>query len=66
MAGDLQLTRLLLGFGLRELSMHPSHLLTVKQRVLQTDISALDALIERLRRADEPEKLATLLRKLNA
>jgi phosphotransferase system enzyme I (PtsI) len=65
MAGDLQLTRLLLGFGLRELSMHPSHLLTVKQRVLQTDISALDPLIERLRRADEPEKLATLLRKLN-
>ena len=35
MAGDLQLTRLLLGLGLREFSMHPSHLLGVKQRVLQ-------------------------------
>jgi phosphoenolpyruvate-protein phosphotransferase (PTS system enzyme I) len=65
MAGELTLTRLLLGFGLREFSMHPSHLLGVKQRVLQTDVSALESLIERMRRVDEPDRLATLLAKLN-
>src|SRR5207344_1874250 len=34
MAGDERLTRILLGFGLRQFSMHPAHLLTVKQQVL--------------------------------
>jgi len=66
MAGDLQMTRLLLGLGLREFSMHPSHLLGVKQRVLQTDVSVTEPLVERIRRADEPDKLATLLARLNA
>ena len=47
MAGEPQLTRLLLGLGLREFSMHPSHLLGVKQRVLQTDVSAAAPVIER-------------------
>ena len=66
MAGDLQLTRLLLGLGLREFSMHPSHLLGVKQRVLQTDVSAIDSLVERIRRVDDPDKLLALLARLNA
>ncbi len=66
MAGELQLTRLFLGFGLREFSMHPSHLLAVKKRVLQTDVSAAAPLIERIRRVDEPEKLNALLENLNA
>jgi phosphotransferase system enzyme I (PtsI) len=52
--------------GLREFSMHPSHLLGVKQRVLQTDVSATEPLIERMRRIDEPDKLAALLVRLNA
>ena len=46
--------------------MHPAHLLGVKQRVLQTDVSAMTPLIERIRRADEPAKLGALLEKLNA
>jgi phosphoenolpyruvate-protein phosphotransferase (PTS system enzyme I) len=66
MAGESQLTRLFLGLGLREFSMHPSHLLGVKQRVLQTNVGAGTALIERIRRVDEPERLAALLAKLNA
>ena len=41
MAGDPHLTRLLLGLGLRNLSMHPAQLLTIKQRVLATDVAAL-------------------------
>jgi len=65
MAGDAQLTRLFLGLGLREFSMHPSHLLAVKKRVLQTDISAVAPLIDRIRRVDEPERLNALLEKLN-
>ncbi|MGE5172111.1 MAG: phosphoenolpyruvate--protein phosphotransferase [Rudaea sp.] len=66
MAGDARLTRLLLGLGLREFSMHPSHLLSVKQRVLQTDVSAGASVIERIRRVDEPDKLMALLDRLNA
>ena len=65
MAGDARLTRLLLGLGLREFSMHPSHLLAVKQRVLQTDVTAGAPIIERIRRVDEPDKLTALLDRLN-
>jgi phosphotransferase system enzyme I (PtsI) len=57
---------MLLGLGLREFSMHPSHLLDVKQRVLQTDVAASQALVDRIRRAEEPDKLAALIDKLNA
>jgi phosphotransferase system enzyme I (PtsI) len=41
MAGDPQLTRLLLGMGLTEFSMHPRQLLEVKQRVLAAHSNAL-------------------------
>jgi phosphotransferase system enzyme I (PtsI) len=66
MAGEVDLTRLLLGLGLRRLSMHPSHLLTIKQRVLTTDLGAIKPVVERIRRTDDPAKLASLLEKLNA
>src|SRR5947208_3774337 len=66
MAGDPMLTRLLLGMGLTNFSMHPAHLLTVKQRVLQSDVGAAQAMIERIRRADEPRKVLALIEKLNA
>jgi phosphotransferase system enzyme I (PtsI) len=66
MAGEMQVTRLLLGFGLREFSMHPSHLLAVKQRVLQTNVTAIAPLVERIRRMDDPDKLTALLAKLNS
>jgi phosphotransferase system enzyme I (PtsI) len=65
MAGDVQMTRLLLGLGLREFSMHPSHLLRVKQRVLQTDVSSAASTIDRIRRIDDPEKLLPLIERLN-
>jgi phosphotransferase system enzyme I (PtsI) len=66
MAGEPQLTRLLLGMGLRNLSMHPAHLLTIKQRVLTTDVAAANPLIARMRRTDDPAKLVALLDKINA
>ena len=66
MAGEVALTRLLLGLGLRNFSMHPAHLLTVKQRVLTTEVAAAKSLIDRIRRADSPSKIAALVDKLNA
>ena len=41
MAGDTKLTRLLLGMGLREFSMHPGQLLAVKQEILNSDLTTL-------------------------
>jgi len=66
MAGDPQLTRLLLGLGLRNFSMHPAHLLTIKQRVLTTKVAALTPFVARMRRTDDPAKLVALLDRLNA
>ena len=66
MAGDTQLTRLLLGLGLRNFSMHPAHLLSVKQRVLTSEAATARAVAERMRRVDDPSRLVALLDKLNA
>ena len=66
MAGDPQLTRLLLGLGLRNFSMHPAHLLTVKQRVLTSEFATARAFTDRMRRVDDPGKLVSLLDRLNA
>ena len=66
MAGDLRLTRLLLGLGLRNFSMHPSQLLPTKERILQTDLSKVKALARRVLRAADPLKTRDLLAKLNA
>jgi phosphoenolpyruvate-protein phosphotransferase (PTS system enzyme I) len=66
MAGDLQFTRLLLGMGLTNFSMHPAHLLAIKQRVLSSDSVGAKRIVDRMRRTDEPEKLAGLLERLNA
>jgi phosphotransferase system enzyme I (PtsI) len=65
MAGDPQLTRLLLGLGLRNLSMHPAQLLEIKQRVLTSDVSAIAPLVARIRKIFDPAKLALQLEKLN-
>jgi phosphotransferase system enzyme I (PtsI) len=66
MAGEQQLTRLWLGMGLRNFSMHPAHIPTIKQRVLTSEAGSLKPIIERMRRTDDPVKLSGLLEKLNA
>jgi phosphoenolpyruvate-protein phosphotransferase (PTS system enzyme I) len=66
MAGDVELTRMLLGFGLRNFSMHPAHLLSVKQRVLTTSIPDIAPIVARILRTDEPEKMQALIEKLNS
>ena len=65
MAGEVRLTRVLLGMGLKEFSMHPAHILSVKQRVLMSDVSAVRGIVDRMRRADDPERVTALLEKLN-
>src|SRR5712691_11257445 len=66
MAGDAAMTRLLLGFGLREFSMHPAQLLAIKQQVLRTRIGEVEALAGRVCRAHDPAKARALLARLNA
>ena len=66
MAGDLQLTRLLLGLGLRNFSMHPSQLLAIKERILRTNLAEVQTLAQRVLRASDPAKTRDLLTKLNA
>jgi phosphotransferase system enzyme I (PtsI) len=66
MAGDLQLTRLLLGLGLRNFSMHPSQLLAIKERILRTNLAEVQALAQRVLRASDPAKTRELLARLNA
>jgi phosphotransferase system enzyme I (PtsI) len=66
MAGDLAMTRLLLGFGLRQFSMHPAQLLEIKQQVLRTRLDDVRALAARVARAHDPDKARALLAKLNA
>ena len=58
MAGDTRLTRLLLGMGLREFSMHPSQLLPVKQEVLKSDLRLLEPQTRKILRAMEPAAIA--------
>jgi phosphoenolpyruvate-protein phosphotransferase (PTS system enzyme I) len=66
MAGDLQLTRLLLGLGLRNFSMHPSQLLAIKERILHTNLSEVQAAAQRVLRNTDPAKTRELLAKLNS
>ena len=66
MAGDLSLTRLLLGFGLRNFSMHPSQLLAIKERVLRTDLGAVQESARRILRSSDAAKTRALLARLNA
>ncbi len=66
MAGDVHYTRLLLGLGLTEFSMHPASLLEVKHIVNESHAGDLGRLAERLLETDAPEETAQLLRRLGA
>ena len=66
MAGNVELTRLLLGFGLRQFSMHPAYLLEVKQKVLNTNLNDIAPQVNKMLRASDPERLRSMLKRLNA
>jgi phosphotransferase system enzyme I (PtsI) len=66
MAGDVKLTRLLLGLGLRQLSMHPAQVLAVKQEVLRTNLSSVRMLARRMLRIADRDRIHLMLERLNA
>ena len=59
MAGDVAMTRLLIGFGLRSFSMHPSQILAVKQQVLRSDTSKLRVWAQQVLAAEDPAAMIT-------
>ncbi len=65
MAGDSKLTKLLLGLGLRNFSMHPAHLLSIKHQVLQSDLVKVTPTARKILAAYDMEKIEPLLQKLN-
>jgi phosphotransferase system enzyme I (PtsI) len=54
MAGEVDLTELLLGMGLRQYSMHPSQILSVKERLFGLSTKTAAKLAARVLRADDP------------
>jgi phosphotransferase system enzyme I (PtsI) len=65
MAGDAKLTRLLIGMGMRQLSMHPSHILSVKQQILHSQLSMLSANARKVLAQSDIEKIEPLVAKFN-
>jgi phosphoenolpyruvate-protein phosphotransferase (PTS system enzyme I) len=48
MAGDPRFTRLLLGLGLTEFSMHPASVLEVKRQIIESDVGVLRARVAQI------------------
>ena len=65
MAGEPKLTKLLIGMGVEQLSMHPSHILRVKQQVLSSSIKNMKASVHKLLNLNEVDKIETLLKRIN-
>jgi phosphotransferase system enzyme I (PtsI) len=64
MAGDVKLTRLLLGMGLREFSMHPAQLLSVKQEILNCDLTTITPQTRKILRTTEPHAIVEAVQQL--
>jgi phosphotransferase system enzyme I (PtsI) len=64
MAGDTKLTRLLLGMGLREFSMHPAQLLAVKQEILNSDLTVITPHTRKIMRIFEPAAITAAVEQL--
>ncbi len=56
-AGDVSMTRLLLGLGLRSFSMHPAQILAVKQEILRADTRKLMPWAQQVLDGEEPAAL---------
>jgi len=66
LAGNPQATRLLLGMGLRQFSMHSANLLRVKREILLADTSRLASRVSRMLHSDDPARVRAQLAKLTA
>jgi phosphotransferase system enzyme I (PtsI) len=63
MAGEIDLTELLLGMGLRQFSMHPSQILSVKERLFTLSTRTSAKLAARVLRSDDPLDIRKALEK---
>lgn len=65
MAGDARYTRLLLGMGLSEFSMHPATLLDIKRLVRESHVKRLAAFARRILRARGTRQVHEWVERLN-
>ncbi|TXH06214.1 MAG: phosphoenolpyruvate--protein phosphotransferase [Nevskiaceae bacterium] len=65
MAGDPRYTRLLLGLGLTEFSMHPANVLEIKRIIIESDIGDLRRKVQRLLTSADPAEMRDLIAALD-
>ena len=65
MAGDARYTRLLLGMGLKEFSVHPNALLEIKQVITESHVGESRKFTQRVMRALKSSTRAALLDEMN-
>ena len=65
-AGDPRYTALMVGLGIYELSMAPTSLLKVKQRIRSLDPTAAQRLVHAIMEQSDPGRISTLLDDFNA
>jgi phosphotransferase system enzyme I (PtsI) len=61
LAGELEMTELLLGMGLRQFSMHPSQILPIKERLFELSTKEAGRLAGRVLRESDPMKIRAAL-----
>lgn len=66
MAGDTRYTRLLLGLGLNEFSMHPASLLEIKHIINSSEANTLSHAVKRILRATHSSEIGALVDRLNS
>jgi len=66
MAGDMQYTRLLLGMGLRNFSMHPNNIADVKHVIADSDVKELSEQVRQLLYSTTHEDFHHALNKLHS
>ncbi|QRN41428.1 MAG: phosphoenolpyruvate--protein phosphotransferase [Neisseriaceae bacterium] len=65
MAADSELTRMLLGMGLKSFSINIPSMLAVKNVIVNTNIQETQSYVNRLLKNENPERVDTLLYKIN-
>ncbi|RTL00717.1 MAG: phosphoenolpyruvate--protein phosphotransferase [Proteobacteria bacterium] len=65
MAGNVKLTRLLLGIGLRKFSMYSSNILNVKNVILKSDVNEISLIVSKILRTENRDRIYELLEDLN-
>ncbi|MGH6623461.1 MAG: phosphoenolpyruvate--protein phosphotransferase, partial [Burkholderiaceae bacterium] len=63
LAGELEMTELLLGMGLRQYSMHPSQILPIKERLFELSAKDAQRIAVRALREGDPLKIRDLLQR---